>query len=44
MVNLDNIQTVPKDRLGKLLVRLTSDRLKEVRDAIAFAYGFALIE
>ena len=44
VVNLDNIQTVPQDRLGKLLVRLTSDRLKEVRDAIAFAYGFALIE
>jgi mRNA interferase MazF len=36
-VNLDHIQTVGKDRLGKLLTALSSDKLVEVRNAIRFA-------
>ena len=39
-VNLDNIQTVPKSKLGKLLTHLTYDRMEEVRQAISFALGF----
>jgi len=39
-VNLDNIQTVPKAKLGKLLTYLTYDRMEEVQQAINFALGF----
>ncbi len=39
-VNLDNIQTVPKSKLGKLITHLTYDRMEEVQQAISFALGF----
>lgn len=39
-VNLHNIQTVPRDRLGALITRLTPQRMSEIKDAIAFALGF----
>ena len=39
-VNLDNIQTVPKSKLGKLITHLTYDRMEEVRQATSFALGF----
>ena len=36
-VNVDHLQTVPKDRVGKLIAALSSEKLAEVRDAIRFA-------
>ena len=38
--NLDNLQTLPKARFGGFIVRLRSDRMREVRRAIQFALGF----
>ena len=37
--NMDNIQTVPKRRLGSLIAYLSSGRMEEVNGAIAFALG-----
>jgi mRNA interferase MazF len=37
--NLDNIQTVSKDRLGPLIAYLSPDRMIEVNRAVAFALG-----
>ena len=36
-VNADHIQTVPKDRIGKLIVALSPEKLAEVGDAVRFA-------
>jgi mRNA interferase MazF len=36
-VNADHIQTVPKDRIGKLITALSPDKLVEVRNAVRFA-------
>jgi mRNA interferase MazF len=36
-VNFDHIQTVRKDRLGKLITALSREKLTEVRNAIRFA-------
>lgn len=37
--NLDNIQTVPKHRLGSMIAYLSSERMEEVNQATAFALG-----
>jgi len=37
--NMDNIQTVPKQKLGSLIAYLSSERMEEVDQAIAFALG-----
>lgn len=37
--NLDNIQTVPKHRLGSMITYLSAERMEEVNQAIAFALG-----
>ena len=37
--NMDNIQTVPKHKLGSLIAYLSSERMDEVNQAIAFALG-----
>ena len=37
--NMDNIQTVPKRKLGSLIAHLPSERMEEVNQAIAFALG-----
>ena len=37
--NMDNIQTVPKRRLGPVLAQLSPERMEEVNQAIAFALG-----
>jgi mRNA interferase MazF len=37
VVNLDNIQTVPKSRISLLLTTLSPERMAEVSDAITFA-------
>lgn len=37
--NLDNIQTVPNDRLGAVIARLSPERMEEANQAIRFALG-----
>ena len=37
--NMDNIQTVSKDRLGPTIAYLSPDRMAEANRAIAFALG-----
>jgi mRNA interferase MazF len=39
-VNLDNIQTVPKSRVGELITLLSHERMEEVKQAVIFALGF----
>ncbi|HXG84072.1 MAG TPA: type II toxin-antitoxin system PemK/MazF family toxin [Pyrinomonadaceae bacterium] len=39
-VNLDNIQTVQKEKLGKVLTHLSDEKMLEVFEAIRFAFGF----
>ncbi len=39
-VNLDNIQTVQKEKLGKILTHLSDERMSEVFEAVKFAFGF----
>jgi mRNA interferase MazF len=37
--NLDNIQTVPKAKVGSLIAYLSPGRMEEVNQAISFALG-----
>ena len=37
--NFDNIQTVSQAKIGKMITRLSLDRLDEVRKAVQFALG-----
>ena len=37
--NMDNLQTVPKDRLGPVITYLSPARMAEVNRAVAFALG-----
>jgi len=39
-VNLDNIQTVQKAKVGAFITHLASHRMQAVREAIEFALGF----
>jgi mRNA interferase MazF len=39
VANMDNIQTVPKHRLGSAISYLSSERMEEANQAIAFALG-----
>ena len=39
-VNLDNIQTVQKEKLGKIIAHLSPEKITEVREAINFAFDF----
>jgi mRNA interferase MazF len=39
-VNLDNIQTVQKSRIGAFIAHLSPRRMREVRKAVSFALGF----
>ncbi len=39
-VNLDALQTVPKDQLGAFVTHLAPRRMQDVRAAIEFALGF----
>ena len=36
-INFDHIQTVSKGKIGSLITRLSSEKLKQVREAILFA-------
>ena len=37
--NMDNIQTVPKHKVGSLIAHLSFEKMDEVNQAIAFALG-----
>ncbi len=39
-VNLDNIQTVPKAKIGPLITTFSPKRMQEVKQAISFALEF----
>ncbi|MCY7345468.1 MAG: type II toxin-antitoxin system PemK/MazF family toxin [Pyrinomonadaceae bacterium] len=39
-VNLTNIQTVPKEKIGGCLTHLSDEKMREVFEAIRFALGF----
>jgi mRNA interferase MazF len=38
-VNCDHLQTVPQDRLGELITRLSPAKLAALREAVVFALG-----
>ena len=40
VINLDHIQTVPKDNVGKFISRLSESKMKDVKWAALFALGF----
>ena len=40
VVNLDNLQTIAKNRFEKYITHLNSDRMSEVFEAVQFAFGF----
>ncbi|MGV6809044.1 MAG: type II toxin-antitoxin system PemK/MazF family toxin [bacterium] len=42
-INFDHIQTIQKSKLGSLITTLPAYKLKEVKQAITFAFGLALI-
>ncbi len=39
-VNLDHVQTVAKDKLGKLITSLSSTKMERIKAALLFALGF----
>ena len=39
-INLTNIQTVPKDKIGGYISHLSDERMQEVFEAIKFTFGF----
>ena len=40
VVNLTNIKTVEKSKIGKIITHLSPERMKGVREAIEFTFGF----
>ena len=38
-INLDQIQTVSKGKIGSIITTLQQEKLKQIRDAIQFALG-----
>ena len=40
VVNLTNIQTVPKEKIGGCITHLSDKKMQEVYEAIKFAFGF----
>ena len=39
-LNIDWIQTIPKNKLRSYITHLSDERMREVFDAIKFAFGF----
>jgi mRNA interferase MazF len=39
-INLDYLQTVSKHRLGNVITHLSDEKMREVFEAIRFAFGF----
>ncbi len=40
VVNTDNIQTIQKTNLGAFITQLSREKMREIREAIAFSLGF----
>lgn len=40
LINVDNIQTVSKSRIGSFITHLDENKMQEVFQAIKFAFGF----
>ncbi|HLA95819.1 MAG TPA: type II toxin-antitoxin system PemK/MazF family toxin [Pyrinomonadaceae bacterium] len=40
LVNVDNIQTVSKTRIGSFITHLSDQKIGEVFEAVKFAFGF----
>ena len=40
VVNTDNIQTIQKANLGVFITQLSLEKMREIREAIAFSLGF----
>lgn len=40
LINVDNIQTVSKGKIGSYLTHLSDEKLNEVFEAMKFAFGF----
>lgn len=40
VINVDNIQTIGKTKVGAFVTRLSEERMREVFEAIKFAFGF----
>ena len=40
VVNTDNIQTIQKSNLGAYITHLSPEKMREIREAIAFSLGF----
>lgn len=40
VINIDNIQTVSKQKVGAYTTHLSEERMQEVFEAIKFAFGF----
>ena len=40
VINLDNLQTIAKNRFEKYITHLDFDRMSEVFEAVQFAFGF----
>src|SRR5437870_2277079 len=43
-VHLDNLNTVSKAKLGAFITHLSLDRMREVREAISFVFGFDALD
>ena len=43
-VSLDNINTIAKNKLGSYITHLSVERLREIRTAIQFAFGFDALD
>ena len=39
-VNLDHIQTVSKNKIGKFITKLSDDKINDIKIALNFALGF----
>jgi mRNA interferase MazF len=40
VINIDNIQTVSKQKIGKFITHLSEERMQEVFESIKFAFDF----
>jgi mRNA interferase MazF len=40
VINLDHVQTVSKDKLGKLITTLSFTKMEKIKNALLFALGF----
>jgi len=39
-VNLTNLKTVEKSKIGKVITNLSPERMREVRELVEFTFGF----